>query len=246
MKEEKAYKLLSLQEGISNRKAKELIDKGLVYAMGKRVDIARALMDVKTHFKLEKIQKASLICENEDFLVLDKPAFVLSEDLEREFGYPLLHRLDKETSGVLVLAKNEEFRLKAIEEFKHMRVEKVYYAVVYGKMAESMEINSPILTTKAKNGAISKVSSKGKEALSLVEPVMIEGKYTLVKVTIKTGRTHQIRVHLQSQGYPILGDLKYSNHKASRMMLHSAFMGLMGEEFASPLPSIFRKYGFSL
>ncbi|PID47656.1 MAG: RNA pseudouridine synthase [Proteobacteria bacterium] len=246
MREEKAYKLLSLQEGISNRKAKELIDKGVVYALGKRVGIARALMDVGTTFKLEKIQKPSLIYESDDFLVLDKPALVLSEDLEKEFGYPLLHRLDKETSGVLVLAKNEDLRLKAIEEFKKMRVEKIYYAIVYGKMAEELEINSPILTTKTKNGAVSKLSQRGKEAISLVSPIMIEGKYTFVKVAIKTGRTHQIRVHLQSIGHPVLGDLKYSNHKANRMMLHSFSMVLMGQNFQAPLPSIFRKYGFSL
>ncbi len=246
MREEKAYKLLSLQEGISNRKAKELIDKGVVFVAGQKVTIARALMDVKSVFKLEKLEKPKLISESEDFLVLDKPAFVVSEDLEREFGYPLLHRLDKETSGVLVLAKNEDFRLKAIEEFKQMRVQKEYYAVVYGKMAESMEINTPILTTKTKVGAVSKISEKGKEAISLVEPIMIEGKLTLVKVSIKTGRTHQIRVHLSSQGYPVLGDTKYGKHKGPRLMLHSSKMGLFDKTFNSPLPSIFRKYGFSI
>ncbi len=246
MKEEKAYKLLSVQENISNKKAKELIDKGVVYAQGKKVSIARALMDVKTNFKIEKIEKAKIIYEDEDVLVLDKPAYEISEDLAKSFGYPLLHRLDQQTSGVLVLAKNEEFRLKAIEEFKKQKVQKFYYAIVYGKLSEELSIDSPILTTKTPRGAISKVSHKGKEALSIVEPIMIEGNKSLVKVQIKTGRTHQIRVHLSSNGYPVLGDSKYGKHSAERLMLHSYSMELFGKTFCAKLPSIFRKYGFSI
>lgn len=245
MKEEKAYKLLSLQEGISNRKAKELIDKGVVYARGEKILVARTMVDVSTKFKVQKVEQARLIDENESILVLDKPAFAITEDLGEEFGYAPLHRLDKETSGVLILVKDEEFRQKAIEEFRKMRVEKIYYAIVYGKLAEPIEIDTPILTTKTPSGAVSKVSQKGKEAISLVEPVMIEGRNTFVKVTIKTGRTHQIRVHLQSIGNPVLGDTKYGKHTAERLMLHSSQMTLFNETFKAPLPSIFRKYGFS-
>lgn len=245
MREEKAYKLLSLQEGISNRKAKELIDKGVVYAKGEKILVARTMLDVDTNFRLEKVEKPKLIKENELILVLDKPAFSITEDLGKEFGYAPLHRLDKETSGVLILAKDEEYRQKAIEEFRKMRVEKIYHAIVYGKIAEPIEINTPIFTSKTPSGAISKISQKGKEAISLVEPVMIEGRYTFVKVTIKTGRTHQIRVHLQSIGHPILGDMKYGKHKAERLMLHSSQLSLLEDTFKSPLPSIFRKYGFN-
>lgn len=245
MREEKAYKLLSLQEGISNRKAKELIDKGVVYARGEKILVARTMVDVGTKFKVQKVEPARLIDENESILVLDKPAFVITEDLGEEFGYPPLHRLDKETSGVLILVKDEDFRQKAIEEFRKMRVEKIYYAIVYGKLAEKVEINTPILTSKTPSGAVSKVSQKGKEAISIVEPIMIEGRYTFVKVTIKTGRTHQIRVHLQSISHPVLGDSKYGKHKAERLMLHSSEISLFNERFIAPLPSIFRKYGFS-
>ncbi len=246
MKQEKAYKLLSIQEGISNNKAKELIDMGVVYAHGEKVVIARALVDVHVKFKIMKLEKESVITEDDIKLVLNKPSFVTTEMLAKKYGLNALHRLDKETSGVLVLTKDESYRLKAIEEFRKMKVDKVYYAIVNGKVAEPIEINSPIFTTKTNSGAISKVSKKGKEALSLVEPVMIEGRYSLVKITIKTGRTHQIRVHLSSVGHPVLGDLKYGRYKAERLMLHSSYMKIFDETFNAPLPSIFRKYGFSL
>lgn len=245
MREDKAYKLLALQEGISNNKAKELIDLGIVYVHGEKLAVARTLVDVGVKFKIAKREVESLIHEDEEKVVLNKPAFITTENLAKKYNLTPLHRLDKETSGVLILTKDEEFRLRAIEEFRKMRVEKIYYAIVYGKVAEDFQIDTPILTTKTPNGAISKTSQKGKEAISLIEPIMMEGRYTLVKVSIKTGRTHQIRVHLQSSGYPILGDLKYGRHKAERLMLHSSFMKIFNQEFKSPLPSIFRKYGFS-
>lgn len=246
MKEEKAYKLLALQEEISNKKAKELIDKGVVYVQGKKLNVARTPVEIGTVFKLEKLEKITVIDEDKDVLVLNKPAFYITEDVGDEFGYPPLHRLDKETSGVLILAKNEEFRLHAIEEFKKRNVIKTYYAIIAGKFAEAVEVNSPILTTKTPHGAFSKISQKGKEAKSLIEPVMIEGRYSLVKVTIPTGRTHQIRVHLQSIAHPILGDNKYGGKTAERIMLHSQSLSLLGKTYTAPLPSIFRKYGFSI
>ena len=115
---EKAYKLLAAQEGISNSEAKSMIDRGLVYASNKKVMIARGDIDTKTVFKVEKVEKIKPIFENNDLIVVDKPAHVNSDEIERQFKPAvLLHRLDRETSGVLMLVKNEEFREKAIIEF---------------------------------------------------------------------------------------------------------------------------------
>lgn len=245
MKEEKAYKLLAAQEDISNRQAKELIDKGLVYASGRKVNIARANIKADTVFKVDKIEEPRTIMENELLLVLDKPAFALTEDIALRYGYPPLHRLDRETSGVLVLTKDEEFRQKAINEFKNKKVEKVYFAIVYGKVVEPITIDTPLITQKNRGIAYTKVSKHGKEALSIVEPMMVEGKHSLIKVSIQTGRTHQIRVHLQSIGYPIVGDAKYGGKNAKRVMLHSYKMTLLNESFTAPLPKEFKKYGFT-
>ncbi len=240
MREEKAYKLLSLQEGISNNEAKKLIDNGLVYAKGEKLKIARGLVEVGTKFKIQQVQQEKIIYEDNDILVLNKPAFKTTEQLAKSYHLKALHRLDKETSGVLILVKNEEYRLKAIEEFKAQKVQKIYEAIVHGKVAEELQINSPILTIKTKTGAYSKISKQGKEAISLITPLMIEGKNSMIKIEIKTGRTHQIRVHLASISAPILGDMKYGKYKASRLMLHCVSMSLLGRTFNAPVPRDFK------
>ena len=132
MNEEKAYKILAMQLNISNNEAKDLIDSGLVFAKGQKVAIARALMNVNTKFSVQETSKPSVIFEDENLLAINKPAFITSEKISQMYKFPLLHRLDKETSGVLLLVKNEEFAKRAIEEFKHMRVEKIYVAAVRG------------------------------------------------------------------------------------------------------------------
>lgn len=244
MSENKAYKLLALQEGISNSQAKTLIDKGLVYIGNRKVLIARGNISDKTKFRVEKIEKTRVIFENRDMIVVDKPAFLSSEEIEREYkDARLLHRLDRETSGVLVLCKNEEFRLKAIEEFKHDRVYKEYIAWVDGMVIEEFEINKPIVTEKHNNKAKSKISESGKPARTEVFPLMVVNKKSKIKLVIHQGRTHQIRVHLQSENLPIMGDELYGGRKAKRMMLHAHKFKLLGMEFTSPEPKEFRHIG---
>ncbi len=234
MKTEKAYKLLSIQENISNRSAKELIDKGVVYIGNKKVAIARGEVKIDTKFKVKKIEKIKKIFEDKDIVAIDKPAFLTSEEVAKKIGFPLLNRLDKETSGVLLLYKNDDFRQKAINEFKNHRVLKEYIAWVEGKVAEEIEINSPILTIKNKKGkAYSKISPEGKEAITFIEPILIEGNKSKIKATIKTGRTHQIRVHLKSIGHPIIGDTLYGGKPSYRVMLHSSKLAIFQYKFVS-------------
>ena len=245
MNEDKAYKLLAEQEGISNSKAKDLIDKGLVYVSNRKVVIARGNMPAKTKFRVETIEKVKIIYENKEMIVVDKPAFLSSEEIELQFkDARLLHRLDRETSGVLVLCKDEEFRLKAIEEFKHDRVYKEYIAWVDGDVIEEFEIDKPILTEKHNNKAKSKISAaKGKHARTEVFPLMVVNHKSKVKLVIHQGRTHQIRVHLRSENLPIIGDELYGGRSARRMMLHAHKMRLLGREFISPEPKEYRHIG---
>ena len=164
---EKAYKILAIQEGISNSQAKSMIDRGLVYVGNKKVMIARGEIDAKTMFRVTKIEKAKPIFENDDMIVVDKPAYVNSDEIERQFKPAvLLHRLDRETSGVLMLVKNQEFREKAIKEFAKDNVYKEYIAWVEGIISEPIEVDKPILTQKKNNKAYSNVSAKGKPARS--------------------------------------------------------------------------------
>lgn len=239
---EKAYKLLAGQEGISNRAAKDLIDRGVVYSGGKKVVVARGEMSGDSSFKIEKIAKIKTIFEDDFIVAVDKPAFVTSEEVALEKNLPLLHRLDKETSGVLLLTKDDEFRKKAVDAFKKHEVLKEYIAIVEGRVAEVVTVNAPIITTKKGSTAHSRISSDGKEAISHIEPLMIEGKRTKVKVTIETGRTHQIRVHLKSIAAPIQGDTEYGGRPYKRMMLHASKIALLGYTFQSKEPEDFTRF----
>ncbi len=240
---EKAYKLLAIQESISNSQAKALIDRGLVYVANRKVTVARGELPVKTSFNVQEIAQAKIIYEDNNLLVVDKPAFLNTDEVERQYpDAQLLHRLDRETSGVLILVKDEEYRLKAIGEFKRNKVYKEYTAWVEGMFIDETEIDKPILTEKRHNKAFSKISTKGKSAHTTVTPVEVVGKYSKVKVVIREGRTHQIRCHLRSIGFPIAGDEQYGGRRAKRVMLHARKVELLGKTFIADEPKIFAHY----
>ena len=240
MKKDKAYKVLARQLGISNKKAKDLIDRGLVYVGDRKVQIARGEIDVDTKFRVKEIPKPEILYEDDKIVAINKPAHITSEEIKESQGHELLHRLDKETSGVLLLVKDKDFRKKAIEEFKKENVYKEYSAWVEGIVPEPFEIDYPILTIKKGGKAKSRLSmSKGKPAKTFVEPLEIHGKKTKVKSVIKTGRTHQIRVHLARAGHPILGDTLYGGKPWKRMMLHAKRIKLFDYDIEAPEPKDF-------
>lgn len=242
MATEKAYKLLAIQEGISNSKAKSLIDRGLVKVGNRKVLVARGELDAKVSFRVEKLADIEIIFENDEMIVINKPAFASSEEIEKAFdGAVLLHRLDKETSGVMILTKDEDFRLKAIGEFKRDKVYKEYVAWVEGIVIEDMDIDKPILTVKGKT-AKSKIDKYGKPARTEVYPLMATRKRSKVKLVIHQGRTHQIRCHLRSVGHSIVGDTLYGGYESDRVMLHSKKIEILGKKFEVKEPGIFKKF----
>lgn len=244
---EKAYKLLAEQENISNSKAKDLIDKGVVSVNGKKLVIARGMLKEGTKFKVKDIEKAKIIFEDDDIIAVNKPAHLNAAEVEDQFrDAVLLNRLDKETSGVMLLAKNEDFRKAAVKEYAKNNVYKEYVAVVDGKIVEEVVIDEPISTIKGKT-ARSRVDEKfGKPAKTTVIPFMVEGNKSKVKIVIENGRTHQIRVHLQHAGIPIIGDLQYGkpSNQVSRVMLHSKVTKLFDYEFEAREPKEFYHFGF--
>ena len=125
----------------------------------------------------------------------------------------IVHRIDKDTSGLLIVAKNDNAHVKMSEQIKSHEVKKTYIALVRGVFKENeATIDMPIgrSTSDRKKMAVNK---NGKDAITHIKVLKRFDKYTLLQVNIETGRTHQIRVHLSHIGYPIVGDYTYSNGK---------------------------------
>ena len=244
MARDKAYKVLARQKGLSNNKAKELIDRGLVYVGDKKVKIARAEISEDTNFRIEYPEDIEILYEDEDIVAVNKPAQVDSYDIQDAIeGAQLLHRLDRETSGVLLLGRNEAFIEKAVNEFKNRRVKKEYVAWVEGVVYEPIEIDEPIHTVK-KGKAFSIIDPlRGKKAYTLVKPEEVQGKKSKVHIEISTGRTHQIRVHLAHVGHPVVGDEQYgSRTQSKRILLHSAKMQIFDYVFEAKEPKDIARY----
>lgn len=176
-------------------------------------------------------------------------------------GAPLrpgvVHRLDKDTSGVMVVALEDNAYYNLVEQFRERAMMRYYYALVYGSMQNNKgEIDLGIGRSTSDRKRMSTMCKRKKEALTLWEVV---GRYkgaTLIKARLATGRTHQIRVHFASIGHPVLGDETYGNKlhidipgagrvSFPRQMLHAAALGFVhpatGQymEFTAQMPEDF-------
>lgn len=125
----------------------------------------------------------------------------------------IVHRLDKDTSGILIVAKNDKAHLQMSEQIKNREVKKIYIALVKGVISENeATINMPIARSKKDRKKMA-VDKDGKEAVTHFKVLKRYDKYTLLEIKIDTGRTHQIRVHMAEIGHPVVGDEVYSNGK---------------------------------
>lgn len=170
------------------------------------------------------MQKPDIIFENDDFVAINKSAGVLSIP-DREGKDPSLkswlkekygsiftvHRLDRDTSGIIVFAKTEQAHKYLSKVFEERSVEKIYAGLVQGTLAEPKgSIEAPIMEHPVKLGTMV-INKKGKASLTDYEVLEELGLYSLVQFRIHTGRTHQIRVHMQSLGHPIVCDELYGD-----------------------------------
>ena len=147
----------------------------------------------------------------------------------------IVHRLDKDTTGLIICAKDYETHLKLVEMFANREVKKKYLAICNGSFSkENGLIDKPIGRDEKDRKKMSVKSKSGKEALTEYNVLTSNLKYSLVDVTLHTGRTHQIRVHFSSLNHPIVGDETYGNKnekiKATGQMLHSYYL-----EFSHPI-----------
>lgn len=149
----------------------------------------------------------------------------------------IVHRLDKDTSGLIIVAKNDKAHTKLTEMFKNKEIKKTYLAIVKGKVSKEtgrIETNIGRDEKDRKKMSVSRDEKKGKLAITTYKVIDSNERYSLLDVNIETGRTHQIRVHMKHIGYPILGDIVYGrpDNKIMRQMLHAYKL-----EFKHPITS---------
>jgi len=202
----------------------------------------------------------NIVYEDEDIIVIDKPTGLLTHKAESSPDektlvdlliehYPpiksvgedlsrpgIVHRLDRETSGLIIAAKNNDAFEYLKSLFQERKIEKKYYALVYGVLKnKSGVIDSPIAKLEGKQTTQlkGKKELKGKTAITEYKVIKEFEEYSLLDVTIKTGRTHQIRIHLKSIGHPIVCDKIYGTKKAvcpdnlGRMFLHAYYLNFI-------------------
>lgn len=153
----------------------------------------------------------------------------------------IMHRLDRDTSGIIIVAKNQKVFLELKNKFKAREIEKKYWAIIFGKLEKSGTINKPLARAASYKKQViagKKTKTKIREALTRYNVLKTGDNFSLVEVSPKTGRMHQIRVHLASIGHPIVGDdlYKMKNIKtadAPRQMLHakSIKFSLLGKNY---------------
>lgn len=186
------------------------------------------------------IDKDSILFEDKSFLVMDKPPFVRSESFGK--GLFLVHRLDKDTSGILVIAKSIPAQAFLQKQWQSRSVKKTYVALLSGILSHDKGfIEAPIRRSQKDRRKMTVSSSIGsRDAVTEFKVKKTYGnEFSLVEAFPKTGRTHQIRVHFGSIGHPVIGDKVYGDKKLNRVVeeefgLERQFLHAESLELVSP------------
>jgi len=226
IKNKKILNFLVETLGFSLREAKRAIDRGRVSINGKRVTkksqigngILKCIVFEPNGYGLKPI------FETDHFAVFDKPSGIaihpkklantksLLDDVRVLYGNEanLVHRLDKETSGLIIASKNKFSESILKKAFQNKEIKKKYLALIKGNLDKEITIKKPIAVNKDENIKVKVVIDKnGKDAITIIKPIKKIKNFTLVECIPLTGRQHQIRVHLYSIGHPIVGDPLY-------------------------------------
>lgn len=269
--------LEGLLGNLSRSQAQRLVRRGQVLVRGKRVVRSNGRLPKGTEISIEtEAPKPAILHEDESLLVVVKPAGLLTHgidgaqqpdlatELNRHYG-PLpdsrgderpgiVHRLDRDTSGILVVARTEAALLHLQDQFRDRTVTKRYLALVSGVLhQESVTMDLPMGPVPGKADRQQVDHERGKEARTEARSLEALGQHSLLECEIFTGRRHQIRVHLAEQGYPVLADPMYGTKRQillpdgapmpPRLALHAGMLGfdhpvtLERLEFETPLPA---------
>jgi 23S rRNA pseudouridine1911/1915/1917 synthase len=233
---------------------------------GESVEVALVPRPAQEAFRPEAIA-LPILHEDDDLLVVDKPAGLVVHPgsgnwagtmlnallhhvpaLEHLPRAGIVHRLDKDTSGLLVVAKNEPTQVALVRQLQARTVKRTYLALVRGKVVGPGKVDAPIGRHPSQRTRMAVVAS-GKPAVTHYRVRKRFAAHTLLECDLETGRTHQIRVHLASIGYPLEGDPVYAGRAPSafgRQALHAWKLAFIhpstGEaaRFESPLPDDFK------
>lgn len=196
-----------------------------------------------------------ILHEDATLMVIDKPAGLTVEQIEKELGYPSAHRLDKDTSGILLVVKTQEALEQLQKQFQERQVVKRYVCLVEGNLKAETGImhtllaRSPADRRKQRTFPLSEPKEGRREALTewrvlkRFEARLPDGQgYTLLEIIPKTGRKHQVRAHMAALGHPVAGDKLYGfkNQRIPpglmRQFLHAAYLKIGNLECSSELP----------
>ena len=162
----------------------------------------------------------------------------------------IVHRIDKDTSGLLMIAKNDDAHIKLADELKAKKSLRKYWAIVHGSLPNDRGVIEAPIGRSEKDRKKQAVTAKGKPAITRFHVLERFGNYTLVELQLETGRTHQIRVHMAYIGHPVAGDEVYGPRKTLKghgQFLHARTLGFThpktGEvmEFTAEAPAIFQE-----
>jgi len=199
------------------------------------------IADPATYVEAEEVP-FEVLYEDPEFLIILKPSGIITHPVGRQrrktllqgilFKYPelkhwpglgkpgLVHRLDRETSGIMIVARNASSQKNIMQQFEKRAVSKTYLAVVAGIVKNSGTIEAPIKRNDI-HRTIFSVSPDGRKAKTYFRAVKNFKNYSLLLIRPYTGRTHQIRVHMAHIGFPVAGDKKYGGEDTRRIMLHA-------------------------
>lgn len=268
--------LMKKMDGISRNKVKRMLANKVVSVDGKRTtqfDFALQpgmMVEIGKPTARERFQnpKLKIVYEDKYIVVIDKHEGLLtnSPTKEKDTAQGILneyfiatqqrcrahtiHRLDRDTSGLMLFAKSKDIALKFEENWKETVYDRRYVAVVCGEMEkQSGSIESWLKDNKAFITYSSPTDNGGKFAQTYYETLIVNKKYSLVELTLQTGRKNQIRVHMADIGHPVVGDVKYGNgdNSLGRLCLHAFKLCFHHPfkdkdiEFETPFPAVFEK-----
>ena len=256
---------------VSRSFLQNLIDKGTIKVNGAMQKTGYKLrandtIEIDYDFTVLEQEKIDLpiLYEDEDCIVVNKPLGVLShskgafnpegtvgsfirpklKDLEGDRA-GIVHRLDRATSGVIIAAKDATALSWLQKQFSQRKVKKTYYAVIKGAPKLKKAVIEVAIERNPRDPKTFRPGSRGKPATTEYEVIEEGPTYSLVKLMPKTGRTHQLRVHLKYLGHPIVGDTIYDGESAERLFLHAQQLEITlpnrtRSTFEAPLPPEFR------